>query len=103
MAMSIPVVISLSGQETTGPYCLTRPTLHEAHSALRSLYGPHTDDLWQTLLFSAGLTGEETASSALDRLLVAMQAAPPLVQLCGRGLRVRVAAYESLARAHAEK
>jgi len=101
--MSVPAVTPLSGQEATGPYRLARPTLQDAYAALRGLYGPHTDDAWQTLLFSAGLTGQETAPSALDRIVVAMQGAHPLIQLCGRSLRVRVAAYESLARAQAGK
>jgi hypothetical protein len=101
--MTVPAVLQTSEQDATGPYRLVRPTLHEAYSALYGLYGPHTDDVWRTLLSSANLTGEETTPSALDRLIGAMQRASPMIQLCGGGLRVRVVAYEQLAGAQAKK
>ena len=91
------------GADSTGPYRLARPTLPEARAALHGLYGPHTADIWQNLLFSAGLTGAETTPGSLDRLLAVMQTADPITRLCARGLQVRVAAYEQLARAHAAR
>ncbi|WP_328474509.1 hypothetical protein OHA21_15365 [Actinoplanes sp. NBC_00393] len=81
----------------TPSYQLERPTLATARAALRSFYGPHTDDVWRTLIFSAGLSGDETDPASLRRLLAAMQGAAPLIQLCGRGLAIRLAAHERLA------
>ena len=98
---TVPPAATTAGAGATGPYRLARPTLHDAYSAVYGLYGPHTADIWRTLLHSAGLTGEETAPSALDRLVVVMQADQPLIRICGRSLQVRVTAYEQLARAHA--
>ncbi|MEU8819340.1 hypothetical protein [Actinoplanes sp. NPDC048796] len=90
------------GSPETGPYRLARPTLEEAHRALHGMYGPHSEDIWRTLLFAAGLTGAETSAAALDRVLAVMTTAEPLIRLCARGLQVRIAAYDQLARAHAE-
>ncbi|WP_433301990.1 hypothetical protein ACQP2F_07720 [Actinoplanes sp. CA-030573] len=77
---------------------LEAPTLASAHAALERLYGPHTEDIWRTLLFSAGLTGEETGDAAFVRIVVTMQAADPITRLCGRALAVRAAAFARLSR-----
>ncbi|SNY03756.1 hypothetical protein [Paractinoplanes atraurantiacus] len=82
------------------PYQLARPTLQEAHCALHGMYGPHTEDIWRTLLFTAGLSGEESSAAALDRVLAVMATAEPLIRLCARSLQVRIAAHDQLARAH---
>ncbi|MFI1996961.1 hypothetical protein [Actinoplanes sp. NPDC020271] len=85
--------------ETAPPsHSLTRPTLETARVALQGFYGPHADDTWRTLLFRAGLHGDETDPAALHRLLGTMQVAEPLIQLCGRGVALRLAAYERLVR-----
>ena len=67
-----------------------------ARAALEGFFGPHTDDLWRTLLFDSGLTGEETDSRALRRLISTMQVAHPIARLCARSLAVRVAVYDRL-------
>jgi hypothetical protein len=95
--MTTRTAAATTDQEATGGHRLSRPTLDDARTAVQSLYGPHTDDVWQTLLFAAGLTGKETTPAALDRLLAVMHAAEPLVRLCARGLQIRVSAYQSLA------
>ncbi|GAA2850862.1 hypothetical protein Acy02nite_34220 [Actinoplanes cyaneus] len=77
-------------------YELQMPTLATARAALTGFYGPHAEDIWRTLLFSAGLTGEETDRTAFGRLISAMQVAEPMTRLCARGLAVRAAAYERL-------
>jgi hypothetical protein len=97
--MTVPATPPV-GTDGTGPYRMIRPTLPEAHGALHGMYGPHTEDIWRTLLFTAGLRGDETTPAALDRLLAVMTTAEPLIRLCARGLQVRITAYEHLARAH---
>jgi hypothetical protein len=77
-------------------YPLDAPTLESAHVALRRLYGPHSEDLWQTLLFSAGLTGTETDPAAFRRMATSMLAAGGVTQLCGRALAVRADAFTRL-------
>jgi hypothetical protein len=74
-------------------YRLERPTLADAHTALERLYGPHTEDVWQTLLFRSGLSGHETDPVSFDRLVNCMMAAEPITRLCGRSLAVRAAAH----------
>jgi hypothetical protein len=88
-----------TGADHTGPYRMARPTLDEAYRGLLAIYGPHTADIWRTLLFSTGLTGQETSPAALDRLLAVMHTGGPLIQLCARSLQVRISAYDGLARA----
>lgn len=80
----------------TGPYKLEQPTLDEAHTALKRLYGPHTADVWQTLLHKASLTGRETESWAFDRLVSTMAGADPVIQICAQALAIRSRAYERL-------
>src|SRR5689334_6918732 len=77
-------------------YDLEMPTLATARTALKGFYGPHSEDVWRTLLFISGLTGEETDSTAFGRLISSMQTAEPMTRLCARGLAVRAAAYERL-------
>lgn len=72
------------------------PTLETAREALRRLYGPHTADVWRTLLFSSGLTGRETDVNSVNRLIGCMTMAGPITRLCGHGLAVRFAAYARL-------
>ncbi|GAA2640517.1 hypothetical protein [Paractinoplanes durhamensis] len=86
--------------ETTYP--VESPTLESAHEALRRLYGPHTEDLWKTLLFSAGLTGDETDPGSFGRMVVSMQAATGVTQLCGRALAMRAATFKRLTAAPTE-
>ena len=81
-------------------YELQRPTLATARAALQGFYGPHSEDVWRTLLFSSGLTGDETDHAAFGRLITAMQAAAPLTRLCARGLSVRASVYERLVERH---
>ncbi|MET0425073.1 MAG: hypothetical protein ABW046_14405 [Actinoplanes sp.] len=71
------------------------PTLDEARIALTRIYGPHTEALWRTLLHHANLTGQETDSWAIDRLLSVMHVAEPMARLCARGLEVRVNTYRA--------
>ncbi|WP_229068258.1 hypothetical protein [Actinoplanes sp. DH11] len=77
-------------------YELQEPTLATARTALEGFFGAHTDDLWLTLLFDAGLTGEETGTKALHRLIAVMQVGHPIARLCARSLAVRVAVYDRL-------
>ena len=77
-------------------YELQEPTLATARAALEGFFGPHTEDLWLTLLFDAGLTGQETGHKALHRLIAVMQVGHPIARLCARSLSVRVAVYERL-------
>lgn len=77
-------------------YELERPTLASARAALEGFYGPHTADIWRTLLFSSGLTGDESDPASLGRLIASMQVGEPLTRLCARSLTVRAAAHERL-------
>lgn len=86
--------------EPGAAYDLEMPTLATARAALTSYYGPHADDVWQTLLFSSGLTGQETDGAAFSRLISCMQVAAPMTRLCARSLTVRAAAYERLVKRH---
>ncbi|MEV4281879.1 hypothetical protein [Actinoplanes xinjiangensis] len=81
----------------TGAYQLVQPTLDDARTALRGLYGPHSNDIWCTLLARAGLTGQENDLDSFDRLVSFMRDAEPITQLCGRSLAVRSATYRQLA------
>ena len=85
------------GSRSAATYELQRPTLATARAALQGYYGPHSEGVWRTLLFAAGLTGDETESWAFGRLISSMQVAEPMTRLCARGLAVRAAAYERLA------
>ena len=85
----------MSENDKTHP--LDAPTLALAHDALKGLYGPHTEDVWRTLLFNAGLTGAETDVKSFGRLVAAMQQSDPVTRLCARGLALRSAAYTRLA------
>lgn len=81
----------------TGAYRLEPPTLDEAHAALRRLYGPHTADVWHTLLHKASLTGTETENWAFDRLVSTMAAGDPVTRICAQGLAIRSRSYARLA------
>ncbi|MET0418200.1 MAG: hypothetical protein ABW022_19480 [Actinoplanes sp.] len=82
--------------EETGAYQLEQPTLDEAHAALQRLYGPHTADVWRTLLHKASLTGAETEPWAFDRLVATMTSGDPVTQICAQGLAIRSRAYARL-------
>ncbi len=81
----------------TGAYRLEPPTLDEAHAALQRLYGPHTADVWHTLLHKASLTGAESESWAFDRLVSVMTGGDPVTQICAQGLAIRSRSYARLA------
>jgi hypothetical protein len=70
-----------------------RPTLETAWTALHGLYGPHTADVWRTLLFSAGLSGGETDVTSFNRLIDCMKVGDPITRICGLSLSVRFAAF----------
>ncbi len=80
----------------TGAYRLEQPTLADAHAALHQLYGPHTPDIWRTLLYKASLTGAETEAWAFDRLVSVMAAGDPVTQICAQGLAIRSRSYARL-------
>jgi hypothetical protein len=84
-------------RNSTGAYQLAQPTLDDAYTALRGLYGPHSNDIWRTLLARAGLTGQEKDLDSFDRLVSFMHGAEPITQLCGRSLAIRSASYRHLA------
>lgn len=88
---------------STGAYQMAQPTIEDAHTALRGLYGPHSNDIWCTLLTRAGLTGQEKDLNSFDRLVSFMHGAEPLTRLCGRSLAVRSATYRQLAVARQEQ
>ena len=92
-----------ASRDSTGAYQLAQPTVADAHTALRQLYGPHSADIWHTLLARAGLTGQETDFVSFERLVSFMHGAEPVIRLCGRSLAIRAAAYRSLAAAHQER
>ena len=83
--------------ENEGTHPVEAPTLASAHEALKRLYGPHSENLWRTLLLGAGLNGEETDAKSFGRLVVAMQSADPVTRLCARGLSLRMQAFMRLA------
>lgn len=83
-------------------YDLDQPTLETARAALGRLYGPHATDVWRTLLFSAGLAGDETDLDSFERLVACMSAAEPITRLCGRSLAVRSGTYKRLSAAQAQ-
>ena len=85
----------------TGPYELDQPTLTEARTALERLYGPHTGDIWQSLLARTGLRGDETDPDSFDRRVNCMNAGEPITRLCGRSLGIRAAAHRRLTADHA--
>jgi hypothetical protein len=78
-------------------YPVEQPTLETARTALARLYGPHIDDVWRTLLFRAGLTGDETDLNSFDHLVSCMATAEPITRLCARSLAVRSATFARLA------
>jgi hypothetical protein len=80
----------------TASHPVERPTLKTARTALERLYGPHIDDVWRTLLFRAGLTGNETDRNSFDHLVSCMATAEPITRLCARSLAVRAATYARL-------
>jgi hypothetical protein len=80
----------------TGAYQLEQPTLDEAHTALQRLYGPHTADVWRTLLHKASLTGAETEAWAFDRLVSTMAGGDPVTRICAEGLAIRSRSYARL-------
>lgn len=71
------------------------PTLADARTALERIYGPHTENVWLTLLHHANLSGSETDTWAIDRLLSVMIVGDPMARLCARGLEVRVATHRA--------
>lgn len=81
---------------TADPYHMTRPDLAEAKAAVHRLYGYRADDMWQTLLGQAGLTGAESGPAAVERLAETMIATDPVLALCGRSLVIRYRTYEYL-------
>jgi hypothetical protein len=89
-----------AGRADTGPYGLEQPTLADARAALGRLYGPHTGDVWHSLLARTGLSGTETDLVSFDRLVNSMNTAEPITRLCGRSLGIRAAAHRRLAAAH---
>jgi hypothetical protein len=78
------------------PYHMSRPDLAEAKDAVRRLYGYRADDMWQTLLGKAGLSGHESDPAAVERMAETMIAADPVLALCGRSLVIRYKTYEYL-------
>ncbi len=86
--------------EPTGPYNMQRPTLDDARTALRRLYGANADGVWTTLLAGAGLTGHETDQASFDRLVDRMKAADSVTKLCARSLAIRSATFTRLSAAH---
>ena len=92
---------TITPESGTGPYGLEQPTLAEALAALQRLYGPHTPNIWQSLLARTGLDGTESDPVSFDRLVNCMNTAEPITRLCGRSLGIRAAAHRRLAAAHA--
>ncbi|MEU4563687.1 hypothetical protein AB0F72_35375 [Actinoplanes sp. NPDC023936] len=89
---------NVNPQPSAPAYELEEPTLATARAALEGFFGQHTQDLWLTLLFDAGLTGAETDPKALHRLIAVMQVSHPIARLCARSLAVRVAVHDRLVR-----
>jgi hypothetical protein len=85
----------------TDAYDLQPPDLNEAHEAINRLYGANATQMWNTLLSNAGLTGAETDSAALDRLLAAMFATDPVTALCARSIQLRAETHGRLSTVHA--
>lgn len=81
---------------TADPYHMPRPDLAEAKAAMHRLYGYRADDMWQTLLGKAGLSGHESDPAAVERMAETMMATDPVMALCGRSLVIRYKTYEYL-------
>jgi hypothetical protein len=82
------------------PYGLNRPTLVDAHDAVRRVHGDDGPRVWQQLIDAAGLSGQETDEPSFTRLTATMAAADPTTRLCGLALNIRAASYLHLAAAH---
>ncbi|GAA3293337.1 hypothetical protein Dvina_20210 [Dactylosporangium vinaceum] len=88
-------------QPGTGAYGLAEPTLADARAALAAVFGSEDGNAkWQHLLHGAGLTGAETDSAALSRLIAAMRGADPVTALCGQSLAIRLDSYTRLSATH---
>ncbi|GGN81707.1 hypothetical protein GCM10010112_58420 [Actinoplanes lobatus] len=83
---------------TSAPYGLSRPTLDDARAAVLRVHAGDGARIWNDLLRTAGLTGNEPAG--LDRMLAVMHDADPSTRLCAVAVKIRVTAYTQLAAAH---
>jgi hypothetical protein len=78
-------------------YGLVRPAMGDALVAVSRAHGPNAVTVWGQLLAAAGLAGHESDDNALHRMIEAMAAADPVLQVCARSLRIRLTAYTQLA------
>jgi hypothetical protein len=81
-------------------YGLTRPTIDDAHAAVLRVHGPDGPRVWQQLLDTAGLHGQETGEESFTRLTAVMAAAGPTTRLCALALNIRATSYLHLSAAH---
>ncbi|MEU4245648.1 hypothetical protein [Actinoplanes sp. NPDC026619] len=88
-------------QDQARPYGLSRPTMSDAREAVHRVHGDSGPRAWAEALQAAGLSGEETAPEALDRLLAVLAAGDEVSQLCGHALQIRAAMHTHLSAAHA--
>ena len=94
---------------TVAAYGLAMPTVAEVHEALIRVFAYEGDDVWQRLCRVCGLDDRSPSADALPRsadalprLLAVMATDPdPVIALCARSIRIRLAAFEHLAAAHA--
>ena len=82
-------------------YGLRRPTLADARDAVHRVHGPAGGAVWAGLLATSRMSGDETDTGALGRLLRTMTAGDPVTQLCAQALRIRLASHTHLSAAHA--
>ncbi|MBG0818592.1 hypothetical protein [Planomonospora sp. ID82291] len=92
--MTLPVPPPGAGADVYG---VNRPSLADARTALNAVYGERAAAaLWPVLLERARLTGAETGSPALERLMEAMSGHHPVTALCARSLTIRLYSYQRL-------
>ena len=87
--------------EGTGAYGLRMPTVSDIRTNIVVVHGQNAWQIWQDLLTTTGLTGEEEGREPFERLLSAMSTSgDPVTALCARALRIRLRAFDHLSSVH---
>jgi len=77
-------------------YGLLPPTLADARAVVADIHPDDVDILWPRLVASAGLTGDESDADAVPRIVAAMAATDPILELAALALTIRRRSHEEL-------
>ena len=89
-----------SAADTDIPYGLRRPTMDDARESVHRVHGGDGPRVWSRTLTASGLGGHENDDDSLERLLVALEGADPVSQMCAVALRIRLRSHTFLAVAY---